>query len=178
MVLDLIAASTAAHLQRGGYLADTEVKDILSAYNSSLMQLGSPRFVAGDFLHFLAQHQAKKHGIPMEGEIKRMHKLLHGQLNDSVFYWSLGQLPGRALTFYEQCPSLRGICELLLCPSVFAGEENILHVAALNPVAGLVAAEWIRHDYPILEQRDEPFIYLFMMEFLWWDAMQHRHFRL
>ena len=75
-----------------------------------------------------------------------MQKLLRRRLHDHVHYWSLGLLPSFDQSLYEQFPSLKEVCEILLCPAVFAAEDCIVHVAALNPMAGMVAAEWIRHD--------------------------------
>ena len=172
-----IAACTAAKLQQGGYLGDTEVPELLADYKEYVTWAATSQGTSCDFLHYLARRQAGKHGLGVESEVKIMHKLLRGRLNESVFYWSVGSFPSRTMTLYEQYPSVREVCTLLLCPAVYTGGDSIIHVTALNPVAGLVAAEWIRHDISLLENRDEPFVYPFMVDFPCWDSMQHQHFQ-
>ncbi|MDA0814289.1 MAG: hypothetical protein O3C21_18100 [Verrucomicrobia bacterium] len=176
-ILEAIANCTAIHLHRGGYLAgEHEKQEVLAAYRSHLA-VSAPGAKENDFVLFLADYQALKHAIGRDGEIKRIHKILQRQIYERIHYWSLGNLSDPSHALYVQCPSVRVACELLVCPAICANDD-IVHVAALNPFAGLVAAEWIRNDAGQIRFGEQPFVFLLMVEFAAWTTLHKRHFAL
>jgi hypothetical protein len=175
-LLENIAASTANHLQRGGYLVDLETQEILAGYRSLLDSALPPHSGSKDFLDFLANYQSQKHSVPRDDEVVRMQRILARQLHEHAHYWSLGPIADPSHALYEQCPSLEVACRRLCCPAICAAED-IVHVAALNPFAGLVVAEWIHHDAKLTSGfGDVPFVFTLMVDFPSWAALRQRHF--
>ncbi len=174
-VLESIALCSVNHLQQGGYIADTEIPALLQAYHTHVAA-GTTLPTARDFLAFTALHQSRRHSVTPEGEVTRMQRLLRQRLHDEVHYWSVGLLPGRPGSLYEHCPSLRVACSLLGSPSVLSGDDSIVHVAALNPVAALVSSAWIRHEFTHVTHRDPPFVFPFIVDLTSWETLQQRHF--
>jgi len=172
-VMERVAASTATHLQQGGYLADKEAAPLLAAYREKLSKASG---VMPDFLNFTAETQAQKHSLTVEGEVGRMQKLLRNSLNDRVHYWSFGPLSGKASALYDHCPSLRPVCAALGCPATLAGETSIVHVASLNPVAALVASFWIGQELTQLAEGESPFVFAFLTDLSAWQVLMQRHF--
>ncbi|SKA82391.1 hypothetical protein SAMN02745166_00901 [Prosthecobacter debontii] len=171
-VLERIAQTSTKHLLEGGYLSDTESGPILPAYGQALASSSPP----ADFLSFVAETQASKHSVTVEGEISRMQKLLRSRLNDRVHYWSFGPLPGRASALYEHCPGLKAVCSTLGCPATLAGETSIVHVASINPVAALVASFWISHELNRAADGDAPFVFSFLTDLPIWQTLMQNHF--
>lgn len=171
-VLKEIAECCVKHLRQGGYLSEAEAKPLLTEYNQGLgYRIGPP-----DFLAFAAECQAEKHSLTVDGEVQRMQKLLRASLQDRVHYWTFGPIPGRAGSLYDQCPSLRAACSALGCPAVMAGEDSVMHVASINPVAALVAAAWIGHELSQIEDSDMPFVFPFLIDLTAWNVLLQRHF--
>ena len=171
-VLERIAQTSLNHLRQGGYISGDESAPLLPAYQKALASTTPPP----DFLIFIADIQAQKHSLTVDGEIARMQKLLRVSLNDRVNYWSFGPLPGRASGLYEHCASLRGICAALGCPATLAGETSIVHVACINPVAALVASFWIRQELTRESETDAPFVFSFLTDLQAWQLLMQRHF--
>lgn len=171
-VLERIANTSLTHLRAGGYISAEEAAPLLPAYRSSLTSPTPPL----DFLIFVAETQAQKHTLTVEGEVSRMQKLLRSCLNDRVSYWSFGPLPGRASGLYEHCPGLRGICATLGCPATLAGETSIVHIASINPVAALVASFWIRQELNRETDTEAPFVFPFLLDLTVWQGLMQRHF--
>lgn len=174
-ILEGIASCTSTYLVRGGYLGDEEKVEVLNAYREHIAGLSIPVPMSNDFLIFAAEYQAQKHAIPRDGEIQRMHKTLRQNVYEPVHFWSLGAVPDPSHSLYVQCPALRGACEMLQCPAICANDD-IVHVAALNPFAGMVAAEWIRHDAALTRFGERPFVFTLMVEFTSWTTLRQRHF--
>jgi hypothetical protein len=173
--LEQIASCTASHLQKGGYMTDTEASEILANYRKHLE--GDPAENAPrDFLAFTAGHQAQRHSVSPDGEVTRMQRLLRHRLHNQVHYWSLGPLPGRPGSLYEHCQALRIACRLLGCPAVISGEPSIVHLASLNPLAAVVAADWIRQELVSVGHGDAPFIFSFIVDLPTWETLRQRHF--
>jgi len=171
-VLERIAQTTVTHLRHGGYVSEDEAAPVVAAYQAALKADVQPP----DFLAFVAEFQAKKHSLTMEGEVIRMQKLLRSCLNDRVHYWSFGPLPGRATALYEHCPALRSVCATLGCPASLAGETSIVHVASINPVAAMVASFRISQELNREAEGDIPFVFSFLADLPVWQAMMQRHF--
>ncbi|WP_038163015.1 hypothetical protein [Verrucomicrobium sp. BvORR106] len=175
--LEKIASCTASHLQQGGYMTDDEARELLASYRAHLSSgsaQDSPTIT--DFLAFAARTQSKIHELTAEGEVARMQKVLRHRLHEHVHYWSVGPLPGRPKSLYEHSPALRIACSLLGCPSVLAGETSIVHIASLNPMSAVVAADWIRHEMTAGGQADAPFIFSFIVDLPLWEGLVQRHF--
>lgn len=170
-VLERVAGSCLKHLSQGGCLSDPEAASMMDAYLQTLSR-PSPK----DFLLFVAETQAEKHSLTVEGEVSRMQKLLRGSLNDRFHYWTFGPLPGRAGSLYKHCPSLRTICSALGCPAVVDGETSIVHVASINPVALTAASFWIAHELNRVTGGDSPFVYLFLTDLTTWSQLMQSHF--
>jgi hypothetical protein len=129
-----------------------------------------------DFLHLTAQNQAQKNALSVEGELFRLQKALRNHLVARVHQWSFGHLPGRQLSLYDKCQSLREICMTLGCPSMLVGESSVIHVASINPVSALVASDWINHELRNLGQ-ESAFIFSFCTDLSTWETMMHKHFK-
>ena len=175
-VLDAIATCCTRHLQQGGYLSDVEAKRLMISYRAMLATRPQTKHASMDFLAFIADAQAEVHALQSDAEIARMQRLLRRSLNDRVHYWSVGPLPGRAGSLYEQFPQMRAICSALGCPGVIAGEESVMHVASINPVAALVAASWICHESSSSSHGDAPFVFPFLVDAPTWNTLLQRHF--
>jgi len=171
-VLDRIAQTSVKHLQQGGYVSEAEAAPLIPAYQKALASAKPP----SDFLIFVAEAQATKHSLTVEGEITRMQKLLRSCLNDRVHYWSFGPLPGRASALYEHCPGLRPVCSALGCPATLAGENSIVHIASINPVAALVISFWISHELNRETEAEAPFVFPFLLDLPAWQALMQNHF--
>lgn len=171
-VLERIAGCCLKHLRQGGYVSDDEAVTLLTAYQKSLQPAVRPR----DFIVFVAEAQAARHKVTVEGEVQGMQKLLRHSLNDRVHAWSFGLPPGRATALYEHCPALRPVCAALGCPATLAGETSIVHVASINPVAALVAAFWIDHEVTRVAGGDSPFVFPFLVDMPSWNTLCQRHF--
>jgi hypothetical protein len=172
-VLENIAATTLKHLRQGGYLSEAEASALLAAYRS---KLGFGISAAPDFLNFIAEAQAQKHSLTVDGEVARMQKLLRSSLNDRVHYWSFGPLSGKASSLYDHCPDLRQVCAALGCPATLAGESSIVHVASINPVSALVASFWIGQELNRTSEGESPFIFTFLTDLSSWQILLQRHF--
>lgn len=171
-VLRAIAECCVNRLREGGYLSENEAKPLLHAYEQNLEWRNGPP----DFLAFTAESQAEKHSLTVDGEVQRMQKLLRGSLHDRVHYWTFGPIPGRAGSLYDVCPSLRAACSALACPAVLAGEDSVMHVASINPVAALVAASWISHEIRNDAEGEAPFVFPFLIDLPAWNLLLQRHF--
>ncbi len=172
-VLENISVTTLKHLRQGGYLSDAEAQPLLEVYRQKLMQTAGQ---TPDFLHFIAEEQAQKHSLTIEGEVARMQKLLRNSLNDRVHYWSFGPLSGKASALYDHCPGLRPVCSALGCPSTLAGETSIVHVASINPVSALVASFWIGQELNRASEGEAPFVFTFLTDLSSWQVLMQRHF--
>lgn len=173
-LLERVADCTATHLQRSGYLGDKERREILELYSSHLASEPASHSTSRDFLMFLGEDRSQRHAIPRDGEVKRMQKSMRRHLYDRVHYWSLGAMQTAPHLLHERSPSSKVACDLLLCPALCPAND-IVHVAALNPFAGMVAAEWIRQD-GIEGMREEPFVFTIMVDISSWLPLQRRHF--
>lgn len=175
-VLEAVASCCAQQLRQGGYFSHSEAEAMLNTYRSTMLASDS-RHPANDFLYFSAEQQAKKHALTLDGELHRMQMLLllRWSLSDRVHCWTFGTLPGRAASLYEYCPPLRACCELLGCPAILAGENSLVHVASINPVAVLAAAAWIGTELGQLNG-ESPFVFPFMIDLPLWSALRQRHF--
>ncbi|HCN30087.1 MAG TPA: hypothetical protein DIT64_15380 [Verrucomicrobiales bacterium] len=171
-VLERIAVTCVKHLRLGGYLSEAEAALLTSSYRESICRPSPPQ----DALIFIAETQAEKHSLTVEGEVLRMQKILRASLSDRVHYWSFGPLPGRADALYEHCPALRPICGALGCPAIMAGETSIVHVASINPVAATVASFWIGHELNRVTAGDSPFVFSFLTDLASWSQLMQRHF--
>lgn len=173
-VLERIAQTTARHLRQGGYLSDQECAGMLAGYPTAIQE---PSRASSDFLLYVAEAQAaRKNSLSIEGEVARMQKVLRGMLNERVHVWSFGPPPGNPGSLYQHCPGLRPVCSTLGCPSLLAGETNIVHTFSLNPVAALVAAFWISHELNRQAEGDSPFVFSFVAELPVWQPVMQRHF--
>lgn len=171
-VLERIALTSIKHLREGGYVSEAEAAPLLPAYQTALQSSTPPP----DFLSFVAERQAKKHSLTVEGEITRMQKLLRVCMNDRVHFWSFGTLPGRATALYEHCPGLRSVCATLGCPATLAGETSIVHVVSMNPVSALVTSFWIGHELNRETDGDAPFVFSFLTDLPTWQVLMQNHF--
>lgn len=172
-VLDNIAVTTLKHLRQGGYLSEEEASVLLDAYRCKLA-FGIP--VATDLITFIAETQAQKHPLKAEDEVVRMQKLLRSRLNDRLYFWSFGPLPGKPSSLYDHCPDLRQVCMALGCPATLAGESNIVHLASVNPVSALVASLWIGQQLSRISEGESPFIFAFLTDLPSWQILLQRHF--
>ncbi len=172
-VLENIALTTLKHLRQGNYLSDAEAAPLLAAYRE---ELGAPTTPPLDFLNFIAETQAQKYALSVEGEVIRMQKLLGDSLNDRVHYWSFGPLSGKASALYDHCPSLRSVCAALGCPATLAGETSIVHVVSINPVSALVASSWIGQELNRTSEGEMPFVFTFLTDLPAWQVLMQRHF--
>lgn len=172
-VLENIAATTLKHLRQGGYVSEDEGEALLTTYRS---KLGSNTSPAPDFLHFIAETQAQKHTLTVDGEVARMQKVLRSSLNDRVHYWTFGPLSGKPSSLYDHCPDLRRICTVLRCPATLAGETSIVHVASINPVTALVASFLIGQELGRASEGESPFIFTFLTDLPSWQTLMQRHF--
>jgi hypothetical protein len=173
-VQDAVASSCARYLREGGYLTDKQEEPLLKAYRESL-ETRNLRPLQQDFLLFTAETQSKEHSVSPEDEIRRMQKLLKARLSDRIHSWTFGPLPGRTMSLYEHCPSVRKCCSQLACPAVLAG-ETVVHVASINPVSVLATAKWITHELAVQSGGDAPFVFPFMIELSTWTTLVDRHF--
>ncbi|TDU70886.1 hypothetical protein EI77_02004 [Prosthecobacter fusiformis] len=170
--LERIGQTSMNHLREGGYITEAEAKPLLLDYQSALVSAKPPT----DFLTFVAENQAAKHSLTVEGEIGRMQKLLRSCMNDRVHCWSFGPLPGKASSLYDHCPKLRNVCATLGCPASLAGETSIVHIASINPVAAQVASFWIRQELNRETEADAPFVFSFLTDLPSWQLLMQRHF--
>lgn len=171
-LLEEIATCCVKHLRAGGYISESEGKELLTAYLCSLTSRNPPQ----DFVSFTAEFQAQKHSISVDAEVTRMQKLLRRGLHEQVHFWTFGPLPGRAASLYEHCPPLREVCALLGCPAVIAGETSVMHVASINPVSALVASSLISHQLTVDEEAEAPFVFPFLIDLPVWNMLLQRHF--
>ena len=171
-VLEEIATCCLKHLRSGGYIAESEGKEILTSYLCSLTSRNAPK----DFLFFMAEAQAEKHSLAIDAEVTRMQRLLRRSLHERVHFWTFGPLPGRAASLYDHCPPLRELCSFLGCPAIIAGETSVMHVASINPVAALVASSLIRQEVTSDAETDAPFVFPFLIDLPAWNMLLHRHF--
>lgn len=174
-VVDAVASSCARYLREGGYLSDEEETSILHAYRA---RHGTVKLSHGppvDFLAFTAATQAQKHDLEAEDEVRRMQKLLRARVSDRIHTWTFGPLPGRVGTLYDDCPSLRTCCSLLVCPATLVGEA-VVHVASINPVAVLAAAKWVTHELGERSGGETPFVFPFMIDLPAWTQLVNSHF--
>ena len=170
--LEEIATCCVKHLRSGGYITESEGKEVLTSYLCSLTSRNPPK----DFLLFTAEVQGEKHSLSVEAEVARMQKVLRGSLHERVHYWTFGPLPGRAASLYEHCPALRDVCAILGCPAVIAGESSIMHVASINPVAVQVAGTLIAQELSKGAEADAPFVFPFLIDLSAWSQLLQRHF--
>lgn len=171
-VLENIAATTVKHLRQGGYVSEAEANALLAAYRCKLGGTSA----APDFLHLIAETQAQKHSLTVDGEVARMQKLLRGSLKDRVHYWTFGPMSGKPASLYDHCPDLRRVCKALGCPATLAGETCIVHVASINPVSALVASFLIGQELGRASEGESPFIFTFLTDLPSWQLLLQRHF--
>ena len=174
-VVDAVASSCARYLREGGYLSDDEETSILSDYRARHAKDPSRRGTKVDFLAFTAEAMARKHSVDAEDEVRRMQKLLRARVADRIHTWTFGVLPGRVGSIYDDCPSLRTCCSLLVCPATQVGEA-IVHVSSINPVAVLAAAKWVTHALGEHAGGEIPFVFPFMIDLNSWTKLVNAHF--
>ena len=177
LILQEVAATTAVRLEKGGFLSQEESEDFWKAYCAFCRSSCDSQDYSRDFLIFAAHRYAEIHSIAPDDSIHRMQKMLWEQLQEALHYWSLGSLPGGSRDLFEKYPSIESASMLLLCPVFAAGEDSIIHVAALNPIAGLVTAEWVRHELRSGPSSEESFLFTFAVGFPAWINLQQMLFQ-
>ena len=172
-ILKRVAEKTLQILIQEGELNAIDSDVLFSAYEH---EANTSSGFKTDFLQLTAQNQAQKNSLSVEAELVRFQKALRNHLVARVHQWSFGQLPGRQLSLYDKCQSLREICMTLGAPSMLVGESSVIHVASINPVLALVASDWINHELRSISQ-ESAFIFCFCTDLSTWETMMHRHFK-